>query len=361
MASKDTPLEITEQSNSVEFELNKEKYKLTISNNSKKINLKIEDLLSLQKDEYTLQTSLKALQDLNRFFSFFSNLQEVNQSLIKQVKRGNINISKGGDKCKFTIRNPINDEEFDLELPKVEGENKEDTKQDVQGSIPLLTELKKKVEALESKIESLEEKFENVKNIEQKVEILKSTKTKRAQEDEDEEEETDDGKILFKSNILDKKNERAIKKFIQGKLLSTELVFDTAADGDTIDAFKNKVEGLSPTLLVVKTDTGAIFGGYATTPWKKNGPLSDYNSFVFSLNPNKKYAVNTPKYAIFGYDQREKILFQFGCVCFRILANCTQTNQNIIRGSNYDKGFIDFIQGDHKFRVSRLEVFKLNF
>lgn len=360
MASKDSPVEITELSNTVEFELNKEKYKLSISNNAKNINIKIEDLLSLQKDEYVLETNLKDLQGINRFFLFFANLQEVNQSLIKQVKNGNISVSKGGDKCKFTIKNPINDEEFYLELKKVENQNKDNATPDIQGSIPLIAELKKKVDLLESKIESLEQKFENVKNIEEKVEVLKSVKTKR-DADEDEDEEPDDGKILFKSNILDKKNERAIKKFITGKLLSSELVFDTATDGDTLDAFKSKVAGLSPTLLIVKTDMGAIFGGYATTPWKHNGPLADYNSFVFSLNPNKKYCVTMPKYGLFGYDQKENILFQFGCVCFRVLGNCTQTNQNVIRGSGYEKGFIDFIQGDHKFRVSRLEVFKLNF
>ena len=359
MANKDNPLEITEQSNTIEFGLNKEKYKLTISNDSKTINLKIEDLFSLQKDEYILQTNLKDLQNLDRFFSFFLNLQEVNQSLIKQVKKGNITISKGSNLCKLKIKNPINDEEFGLELKKTENANEGDTEKDIQSSIPLVSELQKKIDTLENRIESLEQKFENLKNIEQKVEVLKSVKTKR--EEDDDEEEDDDGKQLFKSNILNKKNERAIKKFVQGKLLSTELVFDTAKDGDTIDAFKKKCAGLCPTLLVVKTDMGAILGGYATTPWKENGPLADYNSFIFSLNPDKKYAVTMPKYGLFGYDNKENILFQFGCVCFRVLSNCTKTNQNVIRGSGYEKGFIDFIQGDHKFRVSRLEVFKLNF
>jgi hypothetical protein len=42
MASKSsTPLEITDQSETIEFELNKEKYKLTISNNSNKIQFKL--------------------------------------------------------------------------------------------------------------------------------------------------------------------------------------------------------------------------------------------------------------------------------------------------------------------------------
>ena len=65
------PLEITDQSETIEFELNKEKYKLTISNNSSKIQFKIEDLLSLKKNKYFLQTNLKELQNIDRFFFNF--------------------------------------------------------------------------------------------------------------------------------------------------------------------------------------------------------------------------------------------------------------------------------------------------
>ena len=52
MASKSkTPLEISEQSETVEFELNKEKYKLTITNNSNNIQFKLQDLLYMKKNK----------------------------------------------------------------------------------------------------------------------------------------------------------------------------------------------------------------------------------------------------------------------------------------------------------------------
>ena len=144
MASKSkTPLEISEQSETVEFELNKEKYKLTITNNSNNIQLKLQDLLSMKKNEYFLQTNLKGLLKINRFFNFFENLQEVNQSLIKQVKNNNVSISKEDKLCKFIIKNPINDEEFYLELPKTSG-GSGDGEQEINDSIPLVEELRKK-------------------------------------------------------------------------------------------------------------------------------------------------------------------------------------------------------------------------
>ena len=53
-------IETTEQSNSIEFEVNKEKYKLFITNNSNKISFKLDDLSS--HTEYSLE---KAFDDLD--------------------------------------------------------------------------------------------------------------------------------------------------------------------------------------------------------------------------------------------------------------------------------------------------------
>lgn len=360
MASQFSPIEIAKHSQTIDFVLNKEKYKLTISNDSNNISFSLEDLLSINKTEYFLQTNLKQLQAIDRFFTFFTDLQQVNKSLINQINNNNITISKDPNLCKLIIKNPINDEEFFIELEKTQKDGKK-SNEEINESLPLVTELKKKIEILETqnkeyekRIENLEKKVENVKNIGQSIK-LKKTELLNS------EEGPDDGIQLFKSNLIDRKEERAIKGFIKGKILSAELIFDTAADGDSIDAFKSKCEGKFPTLFIIKTDVGSVFGGYATSAWKENGPIPDYNSFVYTLNPNKKYAVTMPKFGLFGFHFKENIMFQFGCVGFRIDGKCTKSNNNVIRGSNYEKGFIDFIQGDHKFRVSRLEVFKLNF
>ena len=143
--------------------------------------------------------------------------------------------------------------------------------------------------------------------------------------------------------------------------MSAELIFDTSKDGDNTEAFKNKCTGQNPTLIIIKTDTGIVFGGYATVPWKEGGPIQDYQSFVFSFNPKKKYKVTVPKFALYGYSEKDKLLIQFGCTCFRIENNCTKSNNNCVRGTGYEKGILDIIPGEHKFRVSRMEIFKLNF
>ena len=174
-------------------------------------------------------------------------------------------------------------------------------------------------------------------------------------------DENDDGEKVFNSNIIKQKEEKVIKSWFNTKILSAELIYDTTTDGDSLDDFRNKCYGQFPTLILIRTDMGFLFGGYATTAWKENGPISDYNSFVFSFNPDKKYNVTMPRFALYGCNSKEKILFQFGSLCFRIEENCTKSGNNVIRGSGYEKGLIDLIKGDHKFRVSRLEVFKINF
>ena len=49
-----------------------------------------------------------------------------------------------------------------------------------------------------------------------------------------------------------------------------ELLFDTKRDGDYTSTFHDKYDGQYPTLIIIKLNTGYIFGGYVTTPWDIN-------------------------------------------------------------------------------------------
>ena len=333
--------EVKDESNSIEFEVNNEHFKLIISNDQKLIQIILQDLSS--STEYFLEKSLEDLKKLNRYFSFFSDPSELAISIIKQVKKNNITISKESDSYNLEIKNPINDEEFILKLDKSQSltSGTENTKE-IKDSPELVSKLNKKIEDLEKRMKELESKIGEGKNI---VALN---------------EEIDDDKI-FNSNIIKHKEEQIIKSWFNTKILSAELLYDTSTDGDSIEDFKKKCFGQNPTLILIKTDMGFLLGGYATTAWKEGGPITDYNSFVFSFNPDKKYNVTMTRYALFGSNTKENTLFQFGSVCFRIENNCTKSGNNVIRGSGYEKGLIDLIKGDHKFRVSRLEVFKLNF
>ena len=50
-------------------------------------------------------------------------------------------------------------------------------------------------------------------------------------------------------------------------------------------------DGKGPTLTVIKTTTGHIFGGYTSVSWDKSGYKEDYNAFLFSVNKLTKYPI----------------------------------------------------------------------
>ena len=338
-------IEIMDESNTIEFEVNKDKYKLSIKNNSNQITFKLDDLSSSK--EYSLEKTFENLQEMNRYFLYFQDPSDLCINLIKQVKKNNISVSKDSTSCNLIIKNPITDEEFFLtmESSKTQSSSNQILQEISSSSSPEISSLIKKVEDLEKRMQDLESKIGDGKNIGALTSL----------------DENDDGEKVFNSNIIKQKEEKVIKSWFNTKILSAELIYDTTTDGDSLDDFRNKCYGQFPTLILIRTDMGFLFGGYATTAWKENGPISDYNSFVFSFNPDKKYNVTMPRFALYGCNTQEKILFQFGSLCFRIENNCTKSGNNVIRGSGYEKGLIDLIKGDHKFRVSRLEVFKINF
>ena len=338
-------IEIMDESNTIEFEVNKDKYKLSIKNNSNQITFKLDDLSSSK--EYSLEKTFENLQEMNRYFLYFQDPSDLCINLIKQVKKNNITVSKDSNSCNLIIKNPITDEEFFLTMEslKAQSSSNKNLQEISSSSSPEISNLIKKVEDLEKRMQDLESKIGDGKNIGALTSL----------------DENDDGEKVFNSNIIKQKEEKVIKSWFNTKILSAELIYDTTTDGDSIEDFEKKCYGQFPTMILIKTDMGFLFGGYATTAWKENGPISDYNSFVFSFNPDKKYNVTMPRFALYGCNPKENILFQFGSLCFRIENNCTKSGDNVIRGSGYEKGLIDLIKGDHKFRVSRLEVFKINF
>ena len=338
-------IEVMDELSSIEFEVNKDKYKLSIKNNSNQIIFKLEDLSSSK--EYSLEKTFENLQEINHYFLYFSDPNDLCTNLIKQVKKNNITVSKDSNSLNLIIINPITDEEFFLpmESPNIPSSSDQNLKEAPNSSSQEITNLIKKVEDLEKRMQDLESKIGDGKNLGALTTL----------------DENDDGEKIFNSNIIKQKEEKEIKSWFNTKILSAELIYDTTTDGDSIEDFEKKCYGQFPTMILIKTDMGFLFGGYATTAWKAKGPISDYNSFVFSFNPDKKYNVTMPRFALYGGNPKENILFQFGSLCFRIENNCTKSGDNVIRGSGYEKGLIDLIKGDHKFRVSRLEVFKINF
>jgi len=350
-----TPNEILKLNNSqsIQIQYNDNlKYNLIISCNDKIINFEIEDLISFPKNEYFYSTNFENLQKLNRFFLLFQDNSKIKEAIINSVNNKLLSIIKENDLCKIKIKNPFDENEVIIEIPK----KIKNINQQIESIIPLIIEMKQKIENCETKIINLEK--EN-KDLKQEISKLKN-ENKDLKSRIIKLEKINEPLFFQESKIINRKDEELIINWLPKKYKFTNLIFCTSRDGDTIDAFKNKCENQSPTLVIIKTDKGIIFGGYASSPWKEKGPIQDNNSFIFSIDLNKKYNVKNTFDALYGYYYQGSIMFQFGCCGFRISNNCRQNNNNYISGACYEGLSLDINKGIREFKVNELEIYKLN-
>ncbi|CDW81350.1 UNKNOWN [Stylonychia lemnae] len=67
----------------------------------------------------------------------------------------------------------------------------------------------------------------------------------------------------------------------------TKLLFKATNDGFKASIFHQKCDNNGPTISIILSEHGEVFGGYTSLPWsssKQYKPNKDINTFVFSLN-----------------------------------------------------------------------------
>ena len=75
---------------------------------------------------------------------------------------------------------------------------------------------------------------------------------------------------FFNSKILGENDKNLLISWLPNKPSKIKLLFDTTRDGDYSSTFHDKCDGKCPTLVVIKSNTGYIFGGYVTSAWTAN-------------------------------------------------------------------------------------------
>ena len=151
-----------------------------------------------------------------------------------------------------------------------------------------------------------------------------------------------DDRILKSPRILKKEDKIMISNWIKpNSEIKFRLIFQTSKNGNLISTFYNKVNDISPTLILIKSKAGHIFGGYTSVTWEQTGIYKkDENSFLFSLDNKKKYPIKKDyienaiygcsSYFAFGggfdlliYDQFTETNFNFcNITCYNISESC---------------------------------------
>jgi hypothetical protein len=110
-------------------------------------------------------------------------------------------------------------------------------------------------------------------------------------------------------------------EFDRNKTLS--LLYRGSRDGFGASHFHSKCDGKSPTLTIIKTDEGYIFGGYTQAKWNSsNATVIDPNAFIFSF----KNAMNT--------QFKSKAQSNCGIVCGSKFGPCFGHNYDANSGIN---------------------------
>ena len=138
------------------------------------------------------------------------------------------------------------------------------------------------------------------------------------------------------------------------------LLMNSNTDGDSKKTFMDKCNGKCPTLAVIKTTNGYVFGGYTTQMWKQ-GEVKDNNAFVFSINKKRKYNIKQPEHAIYyGINS----WWGFGPYNNAIVVreNCTKNNDNHVGNQTYDiPEQYELNGGEEYFTVKSFEIYHIEY
>lgn len=129
--------------------------------------------------------------------------------------------------------------------------------------------------------------------------------------------------------------------------------------------FHSKCDKIKGTLVIIKTIDNLKFGGYTSESWEGNNiSKKDNKAFIVSLNLLKACDIKKDRKAIFCgpncgpyFSGKDKYTFKIFDSCDTKGGECSKASE-----SNYE-GYIndyEFNNGNKKFQVSEMEVFKVN-
>ena len=104
------------------------------------------------------------------------------------------------------------------------------------------------------------------------------------------------------------------------KKVNFNLLYKASLHGNLINNFHSRCDGYGPTVIVVKTKTGILFGGFTSIKINSSGTyVKDPTAFVFNLTNNKKYHVIDNGQNAIGNFKEYAIIF---CQAFYIDQYC---------------------------------------
>ena len=270
-----------------------------------------------------------------------------------------------------------------------------------------INELNKKIEYLMNEIEL--QKPYVVLGKQKILEIEENNKKRKKQSEIEENEKIDEQNAKKRkegenSLIISEEQKKILEKYISETLKETdnskkvwELRYRGTEDGFSSKDFHSKCDVLNfPTITIVETTNGSVFGGFTTKNWDSvDHHILDSNSFIFSIfnsvNPSRapiKIPCSKCDFAIYCHPNYGPTFGKSGDIClffnlfaFFFVKNSfisfgdkkgvyTNSNVNLCSYTNlndsYDAGMKfesdeakNFFCGSYRFTTSQCEVFSI--
>jgi len=136
-------------------------------------------------------------------------------------------------------------------------------------------------------------------------------------------------------------------------------IYVASKDGDRGQDFHKKCDGKGPTVVIIKTTTGNIFGGYTNVNWSSSGGWRPSSSFIFRLRPaigwyelksgHRPYAV--------GHTPNDGPIFGRGHDIF-VSDNALNNHASRVDGHSYAASRHTLNDGTRNFQVEDYVVYK---
>ena len=337
------------------YEIEKKKLKL-IAKEAEANNLKNE----YYKYEQILE--LSTLKSSHQYFKMFDDYSKFKDNFIALCNSKRVGIASfENDTIKIKIDFALVENNiFTLELNKVEIKDKEKE----LNNIKIIKNLNLRIEELEKNSKLKDEK---ILALEKELNELKLNKEKEINDIKDEIIQLKNNISLIKeeclptffkdSNILiNNDDKKLISSWVPWKLRKTKLLFNSNIYGDSFSIFLKKSIGKYPTMVIIQTTKGGIFGGYTSKPWKEE-QTTDNNAIVFSLYTKKKYSIKNPSTAI---GLSNGLNFGWGDNAIVIYEKSTSHSANYVGNGTYNiPNEYELNNGERNFTVKSFELFHL--
>ena len=328
---------------SVEYNKDNNYYIFNLSFNSEQITINIKNEKTFQYKEYESKFNFNELKSLHIFFTQFKNVEMIGNLFLNLIKGNKATLYEKNNVIIFSFLN-ITEETINISIKKKQLSTNE--------TIEKLTVI---VENLIKDIDKMKKE-----NIEMKEEINQLKEFKKKIEEEKEKEKY----TLKNSSIIkDIENVKMISNWINPNInINYTQIYKATKDGGTGYNFHRCCDNQKPTLTLIESTNGYIFGGYISISWE--GPSSwtpkgnDDSAFLFSINNKLKFPIQNKEKVI--YNQKDygpdfgdnDIYLNY----MDFLNNDSQCNNKPQYKAPPEK-----LAGGSKFRIKELEVYLVQF